>query len=67
MVHFTGIFANSHLQYENERNKGPEGMPSLPEMVEVAIKVLKKNSNGYFLMVSKEYAKLLLVSNLSIK
>ncbi|CAH2090105.1 unnamed protein product [Euphydryas editha] len=46
-----GIFANSHLQYENERNKGPEGMPSLTEMVEVAIKVLSKNSNGFFLMV----------------
>ncbi|XP_004928146.3 alkaline phosphatase [Bombyx mori] len=46
-----GIFANGHLKYEHERNKGPEGMPSISDMVEAAIKVLRKNKNGYFLMV----------------
>lgn len=46
-----GIFANSHLQLEHERDKSPKGMPSLSEMVEVAIKVLEKNKKGYFLMV----------------
>ncbi|KAF9823389.1 hypothetical protein SFRURICE_006602 [Spodoptera frugiperda] len=46
-----GIFSNEHLSYEHERNKGPEGMPSLAEMVRAAIKVLQKNENGYFLMV----------------
>ncbi|KAH9645131.1 hypothetical protein HF086_005676 [Spodoptera exigua] len=46
-----GIFSNEHLSYEHERNKGPEGMPSLSEMVGAAIKVLQKNKNGYFLMV----------------
>lgn len=49
---FPGIFSNEHLSYEHERNKGPEGMPSLAEMVRAAIKVLQKNENGYFLMVS---------------
>lgn len=46
-----GIFANGHLKLEHERNKGPEGMPSLSMMTEAAIKLLKKNSNGFALMV----------------
>ncbi|CAH0726766.1 unnamed protein product, partial [Brenthis ino] len=46
-----GIFANAHMRYESERDRGPNGMPSISDMVEAAIKVLKKNSNGFFLMV----------------
>ncbi|KAI8431966.1 hypothetical protein MSG28_004499 [Choristoneura fumiferana] len=46
-----GIFANGHLAYEFERDHGPEGMPSISEMTEAAIKVLRRNPNGYFLMV----------------
>ncbi|XP_030745209.1 alkaline phosphatase-like isoform X2 [Sitophilus oryzae] len=46
-----GIFANGHLKLEHERDKGPEGMPSLSMMTEAAIKLLKKNGNGYVLMV----------------
>nr|XP_049700424.1 alkaline phosphatase-like [Helicoverpa armigera] len=46
-----GIFSNEHLSYEHLRNKSPEGMPSISEMVTAAIKVLQKNKNGYFLMV----------------
>ncbi|CAB3227872.1 unnamed protein product [Arctia plantaginis] len=46
-----GVFANSHLSFEDKRNKGPKGMPSLSDMVAAAIKVLRKNENGYFLMV----------------
>ncbi|CAG9773764.1 unnamed protein product [Ceutorhynchus assimilis] len=46
-----GIFANGHLKMEYERDKGPEGMPSLSAMTEAAIKLLKKNPNGYALMV----------------
>ncbi|XP_050344281.1 alkaline phosphatase-like [Nymphalis io] len=46
-----GIFANAHLAYDNERDTGPEGMPSITDMVEAAIKVLKKNPKGFFLMV----------------
>ncbi|XP_037302148.1 alkaline phosphatase, tissue-nonspecific isozyme-like isoform X1 [Manduca sexta] len=46
-----GIFANGHLKYEDERNKRDEGMPSLTDMVEAAIKVLSSDQNGYYLMV----------------
>ncbi|KOB52019.1 putative Alkaline phosphatase, tissue-nonspecific isozyme, partial [Operophtera brumata] len=46
-----GIFANGHLKYEFERDDGPQGMPSIVDMTEAAIKVLQKNNNGFFLMV----------------
>lgn len=46
-----GIFANGHLKLEHERDQGPEGMPSLSMMTEAAIKLLRKNPNGYALMV----------------
>ncbi|XP_039756950.1 alkaline phosphatase-like isoform X1 [Pararge aegeria] len=46
-----GIFANEHLRYESERNKAADGMPSISEMTEAAIKVLQRNSNGFFLMI----------------
>ncbi|KAM3958782.1 alkaline phosphatase [Aphomia sociella] len=46
-----GIFADSHLDYEYNRNKGPAGTPSISDMVTAAINVLKKNENGFFLMV----------------
>ncbi|XP_050308194.1 alkaline phosphatase, tissue-nonspecific isozyme-like [Anthonomus grandis grandis] len=47
-----GIFANGHLKLEHERDKGPEGMPSLADMTAAAIRLLsKKNPNGYVLMV----------------
>ncbi|XP_068632142.1 alkaline phosphatase-like [Battus philenor] len=46
-----GIFANEHMKYEFERNKSDEGQPSISDMTKAAIKVLKKNPNGFFLMV----------------
>ncbi|XP_075976859.1 alkaline phosphatase 12 [Anticarsia gemmatalis] len=46
-----GVFANGHLKYDHERDTGPNGMPSISDMVEAAIKVLRKNDKGYFLMV----------------
>ncbi|KAK9884295.1 hypothetical protein WA026_005247 [Henosepilachna vigintioctopunctata] len=46
-----GIFANSHLQREFQKDKGPKGMPSLKNMTEKAIKILKKNKKGFLLMV----------------
>jgi alkaline phosphatase len=42
------------MKYEHQREKmahSPEGEPSLAEMTEVAIKMLKKSENGFFLMV----------------
>lgn len=44
-----GLFEPADLQYELERNR--ETDPSLTEMVEVAIKVLRKNPRGFYLLV----------------
>ncbi|OWF39849.1 alkaline phosphatase, tissue-nonspecific isozyme-like isoform X2 [Mizuhopecten yessoensis] len=46
-----GLFAPSHMQYEMERDDGPQGEPSLTEMTTKAIKILQKNDKGFFLMV----------------
>lgn len=48
---FKGIFANGHLKYEDQRDKGPKGMPSLAEMTETALNVLRKNPKGFVLVV----------------
>ncbi|RXN19850.1 alkaline tissue-nonspecific isozyme [Labeo rohita] len=44
-----GLFEPSDLTYELERNK--ETDPSLTEMVDVAIKILRKNERGFYLLV----------------
>ncbi|TNM89175.1 alkaline phosphatase, tissue-nonspecific isozyme [Takifugu flavidus] len=44
-----GLFEPEDMTYDLERN--PETDPSLTEMVEVAIKILKKNPNGFYLLV----------------
>ena len=46
-----GIFANSHIKMDWERETGPKGQPSLDEMTVAAIKVLQKSLNGYVLVV----------------
>nr|XP_050850797.1 alkaline phosphatase-like [Vespula vulgaris] len=46
-----GVFANGHIQMDWEREKGPEGQPSLEEMTVTALKILQKSTNGYLLMV----------------
>lgn len=51
---FSGLFSTSHMPYELERDKSDAGLPSLAEMVELAIKVLRKNPKGYFLLVEGE-------------
>lgn len=48
---FVGIFANGHLKYDHERNHGPDGMPSLTNMTEKALEILKQNENGFVLVV----------------
>uniref|UniRef100_A0A672M524 Alkaline phosphatase n=1 Tax=Sinocyclocheilus grahami TaxID=75366 RepID=A0A672M524_SINGR len=44
-----GLFEPADLPYELERNK--ETDPSLTEMVDVAIKILRKNERGFYLLV----------------
>ncbi|XP_014273688.1 alkaline phosphatase [Halyomorpha halys] len=46
-----GIFVNDHFPYDHLRNKSENGVPSLEQMVTSAVKVLKKNENGFVLMV----------------
>lgn len=42
--------------YDLERNADTD--PSLTEMVEAAIKILKKNPNGFYLLVEGDYSEL---------
>lgn len=44
-----GLFTSGHMAYETDRD--PTLEPSLADMTEKAIKILQKNSKGYFLMV----------------
>ncbi|KAG5898691.1 hypothetical protein JTB14_030641 [Gonioctena quinquepunctata] len=46
-----GVFANGHLKYDYERDRGPKGMPSLSNMTEKAIQLLQKSEKGYILMI----------------
>ncbi|SFC54798.1 alkaline phosphatase [Collimonas sp. OK412] len=46
-----GLFSASDMDYELDRVKKNLNQPSLAEMTEKAIGVLKKNPKGYFLMV----------------
>lgn len=49
--HLLGLFEPSHMQYEIDRDSGPNGEPSLTEMTSKAIDILSQNKKGYFLMV----------------
>ncbi|MEC8052592.1 MAG: alkaline phosphatase [Myxococcota bacterium] len=46
-----GLFNESHMQYEADRGNDISGEPSIADMTEKAIRVLKKNQNGFFLSV----------------
>ena len=49
----SGIFADSHLDYEYARNKSDDGQPSISEMTTTALSVLMNpsNKNGFVLVV----------------
>ena len=49
LMQIIGLFEPSDMQYEAERNKTAE--PSLAELTQKAIEILRKNDNGYFLLV----------------
>jgi alkaline phosphatase len=46
-----GLFEPSHLRFEADRAADPGGEPSLAEMVDVALGVLSRDPDGFFLMV----------------
>lgn len=49
--HLLGLFESDHMKYEADRNADTAGEPSLAQMTRLAIEILRRNSNGYFLLV----------------
>jgi alkaline phosphatase len=49
--HLLGLFEPGHMKFEADRAEDSGGEPSLAEMTGLAIDLLSKNPNGYFLMV----------------
>uniref|UniRef100_A0ACB8FBB7 Uncharacterized protein n=1 Tax=Sphaerodactylus townsendi TaxID=933632 RepID=A0ACB8FBB7_9SAUR len=48
-----GLFSSKDMAYELNRNNATD--PSIVEMTEAAIRILRKNPNGFFLFVEDEY------------
>lgn len=46
-----GLFEQSHMQYEHDRSADQGGEPSLAEMTEKAIEILRRNPKGFVLLV----------------
>lgn len=46
-----GLFEQSHMQYELDRSADASGEPSLSDMTAKSIEILKRNRNGYLLVV----------------
>ncbi|MDT0595898.1 alkaline phosphatase [Glaciecola petra] len=46
-----GLFNESHMQYEADRENDIAGEPSLTQLTEKAIDILDNNNKGFFLMV----------------
>lgn len=46
-----GLFEHGHMAYDDSRDDGPNGEPSLEEMTSKAIDILQKKPYGFFLMV----------------
>lgn len=46
-----GLFNESHMQYEADRKNDISGEPSIADMTQTALGILKQNNRGFFLMV----------------
>ncbi|MEN1939771.1 alkaline phosphatase [Luteimonas sp. MJ246] len=46
-----GLFEPSHMQYEHDRDRGPEGEPDIEAMTRFAIESLSRSERGYVLLV----------------
>ncbi len=46
-----GLFEQSHLEFEADREKDTAGEPSLAEMTAKAIEILQRDKDGFFLVV----------------
>nr|XP_018896884.1 PREDICTED: alkaline phosphatase-like [Bemisia tabaci] len=49
--HLLGLFAYSHMNFEADRDKGPDGDPSLTDMTLKAVSILSRNPRGFFLFI----------------
>lgn len=49
--HLLGLFEPGHMNFETDRASDAAGEPSLAEMTEIAIDILSKDPDGFFLMV----------------
>ena len=49
--HVLGLFEPSHMQYEADRNTTPAGEPSLADLTDKSIRILKNNKKGFYLHV----------------
>ena len=53
----TGLFEWNHMKYVLDRKPSDEYKePSLPEMTEKAINMMKRNENGFFLLVEGKHS-----------
>ena len=46
-----GLFEASHMQYEHDRDRGPDGEPDLETMTRFAIEHLSRQNKGFVLLV----------------
>ncbi|GGK10401.1 alkaline phosphatase [Luteimonas terricola] len=46
-----GLFGLSHMQYEHDRDRGPDGEPDIEAMTRFAIESLSQRPEGYVLLV----------------
>lgn len=49
--HLLGLFESDHMQYEADRAEDLGGEPSLAQMTKLAIEILSRNPDGFFLLV----------------
>ena len=49
--HLLGLFEPDHMKFEADRGDDTSGEPSLAEMTKLAIDILSKDPDGFFLMV----------------
>ncbi|MBL4681276.1 MAG: alkaline phosphatase [Pseudomonadales bacterium] len=49
--HLLGLFSEDHMSFTEHRDKQGFGEPSLTEMTEKAIEIVKQNDKGFFLMI----------------
>ena len=49
--HLLGLFESDHMKYEADRSEDKGGEPSLAQMTKLAIEILRRNSDGYFLLI----------------